>query len=250
MKKLKKPVLFALTLIPAALAGGLFTALYQLDLYDPAILANMVTQVGSVEMILLVSVIQIAVYTFVCGFIGYILANKIGLLRPFRFQKANVLRTLFISVVAGMLFSLDYWTFGKAVPEIAEATKAGLTVYAILASILYGGILEEVMLRLFMLSLIAWLLWKLFCRKWKIIPNGVFIVANCLTAFLFAAGHLPATYMAFGGLTPLLLVRCFLFNGGLGLVFGWLYRKYGVQYAMLSHAAVHAVSKAIWLFFL
>lgn len=53
----------------------------------------------------------------------------------------------------------------------------------------------------------------------------------------------------FGGLTPLLVVRCFLLNGAFGLVFGWLYRKYGIQYAMLSHALLHIVSKTIWLIF-
>ena len=34
----------------------------------------------------------------------------------------------------------------------------------------------------------------------------------------------------------LVLLRCFLLNGELGLVFGWLYRKYGIQYAMIGHA--------------
>ena len=53
----------------------------------------------------------------------------------------------------------------------------------------------------------------------------------------------------FGALTPLILVRCFLLNGGFGLVFGRLYRKYGIQYAMLSHALLHIVSKLIWTVF-
>ena len=34
--------------------------------------------------------------------------------------------------------------------------------------------------------------------------------------------------------------------GGFGLLFGWMYRKYGIQYAMLSHALLHIVSKTVW----
>lgn len=42
----------------------------------------------------------------------------------------------------------------------------------------------------------------------------------------------------------------FLLNGGFGLLFGWLYRKYGIQYSMLSHALLHIVSKMIWILFI
>ncbi len=43
---------------------------------------------------------------------------------------------------------------------------------------------------------------------------------------------------------------CFLLNGGFGLLFGRLYRRYGIQYAMLSHALLHIVSKTVWTLFL
>ena len=53
-------------------------------------------------------------------------------------------------------------------------------------------------------------------------PDGLIEAANIISALLFAAGHLPGT-AAMTTLTPLLLFRCFLFNGGLGLGFGYLY---------------------------
>ena len=45
----------------------------------------------------------------------------------------------------------------------------------------------------------------------------------------------------------MLVLRCFLLNGGFGMAFGWLYRKYGIHYAMFGHALCHMVSKVIWL---
>lgn len=64
--------------------------------------------------------------------------------------------------------------------------------------------MEELMLRLFVMSLLSFILWKLFFRRCnnKQIPAGVFIVANIISAMLFSAGHLPATASMFGELSP------------------------------------------------
>ena len=35
-----------------------------------------------------------------------------------------------------------------------------------------------------------------------------------------------------------------------GLAFGWLYRKYGLRYAMIAHGGCHVVSKLIWILFI
>ncbi|MBQ8258777.1 MAG: CPBP family intramembrane metalloprotease [Clostridia bacterium] len=125
-----------------------------------------------------------------------------------------------------------------------------MTLYGVIASILYGGIVEELLMRLFFMSLIAFLIFKIFCKGRDEVPEKVLVIANIVAALLFAAGHLPATFTAFGELTPMILVRCFLLNGAFGLLFGRLYRKYGLQYAMLSHATLHIVSKIIWFIFI
>lgn len=250
MSRFRKPLIFSLSVLPVAVIAAIFTCLYQFELYPAEILDEAVAQLGSMELIVVIAVIQTAVYTLVCGFFGYILAEKTGLWKPIRFEKPKVIITLLISVVMGIVFSLDYWTFGAVIPGIREAAEAGMTVNGVIASVLYGGIVEEIMLRLFMLSLIAFLIRKLFFRKADSTPTGVIIAANVIAALLFAAGHLPATLITFGELTPMLLFRCFLLNGGFGIVFGWLYRKYGLCYSMLSHAAVHIVSKLIWFLFI
>lgn len=249
MKKWKKPLRFSLAVLPFAAVGAFFTCLYQLDLYSPEVLEQAAAQIGSKEMLVVISVFQVLVYTFVCSFLGYLLADKTGLWKPFRIQKCVLWKVLPVSAVCGILFSLDYWTFGRALPQIKDSYAAGLTPSGILAAVFYGAIIEEILLRLFFLTLIAFLLWKLFfrTRTKEAIPSGVFIAANIAAALLFAAGHIPATAAVFGTLTPLILFRCFLLNGGLGLVFGFFYRRYGIQYAMLGHAAVHIVSKALWL---
>jgi len=251
MKKLKKPLIFSLVMLPIAAAGGYFITFYQIDMYDQTTIDQIISQIGSIGNLTLISVIQAVLYACVLGFIGHILSEKIGLMKPFRFEKTELISTVVLSVLFGIVFSLDYWTFGSWIPKlnVSETTAAGLTLHGWLGAIFYGGVIEEVMMRLFCMSLLAWLGWKLFFRKKEAVPDGVIIAANVLAALLFAAGHLPATISFFGEITPLLLIRCFLLNGGFGLFFGRVYRKYGIHYAMLAHTMLHIVSKTIWTFF-
>ena len=247
--RFRRSLMFALGLLPVALVAAYFTALYQLEILDADTLAQLMEQMGSEAAFIAVYMVQIALYALVMGFVGHILATKLGLMRPARLEWSALKWTLPLAAAAGVLLSLDWWTFGAWITGLREATDLTLSVPVVIASVLYGGVVEEVMLRLFMLSLLAWLGWKVFFRKAEKAPAGVIIAANVISALLFAAGHLPATVMLFE-ITPLVLLRCFLFNGGLGLFFGWLYRRFGIQYAMIGHALAHIVSKLIWFIFL
>lgn len=251
MRKLKKPFLFSLAIFPIAVIAAAFTCFYQLEMYPAQVLEKAIAQIGSKELLILASIIQTAVYTFACSFFGYILAQKAGFWKPLKLEKNKILQTVFWSVILGGLFSLDYWTFGSVIPGVKEATAAGMTLSGVAASVLYGGIIEEIMLRLFFMSLLAVLIWKLFFRGAgkERVPGGAAVAANIISACFFAAGHLPATISIFGEITPLILFRCFLFNGGFGVFFGWLYRRHGIWYAMLGHSLLHIVSKMIWLVF-
>ena len=102
-------------------------------------------------------------------------------------------------------------------------------------------------MRLFFMSLLSLVGWKLFFRKEAAVPVQALIGANVLSALAFAAGHLPVTVQTFGNLTFPLVFRCFLLNGAAGLLFGRFYRKYGLQYAILGHMLFHIVSRTIWL---
>ncbi len=252
MKTYKKPFLLSLAMLPIALIGGIFVALYQFDMYPPEVLEIALEQMGSMEVLVVVAALQTMMYALVCTFFGCIMAEKIGLWKPIHLEKDKFIRVLGISVIFGIVFSLDYWTFGNVIDGIQEAAVVGITFNGILSAVLYGGIIEEILLRLFFMTLIAFLIQKIFYRKIEKdnLPNTIFVWANIIAALVFAAGHLPATITTFGGLTPLLVFRCFLLNGVFGLVFGRFYRKYGIVYAMLSHMTLHIVSKVIWILFI
>ncbi len=130
---------------------------------------------------------------------------------------------------------------------VAEQYTSKPTLYKIVGGLLVGGIIEEVMMRLFFMSLVVFIISKIL--KKQEIPTIIFVISNILAALLFAAGHLPST-ATMTTLTLVLIIRCFLFNGGLGIVFGYLYRKYGIGYAMVAHGISHLISDICMLIFI
>lgn len=249
MNKFKKPLLFSIFVLPVAIIAGICTAITTFHSYTAAIQQQYIAMLGSYFAVVAVSTVQTAMIAFFCAFFGYIISDKIGCMHPLKFKKDILLKTMIITILLGILFSLDYWVFGKNMPQIAQSYKGLTEPSSFLSAIFYGGVIEEIMLRLFFLSLVAFIIWKIFARKYtkEQIPKTVFVVANILAAVIFAAGHLPATIVVFGTLTPMLIFRCFLINGGFGIAFGTLYTKYGIQYAIFAHVGCHVISRCIWL---
>jgi hypothetical protein len=209
---------------------------------------------GSMFIVVALSTIPNLLIAIICTFFGYVIATKVGLMRPLKVEKKPLFITLIWAVIGGVvILGLDMlFPLIITMPDILnaeDATAALLTPMAWVAALLYGGIVEELMLRLFVMSLIALIIWKLFFRKYDndSIPVIVFVIANILAAFLFGVGHLPTLFASFDVITAGFVVRTILLNMIGGLIFGELYRKYGLQYAIIAHAGFHVVMKTILL---
>ena len=241
------------------LVGGFFTGIYILDSYPAELQAQLVEELKqsglgdlSADMVLgAVTAVQSALYGVILGAVGIVLAKKIGLWKDERtLEKKPVIVTSLCAIFGGLLLILpDVLFFGKYSEVIMASYAAKPTVPYILASVSYGAVIEEVMLRLFAMSLVAYILHRLFGKGSDKPQTKLLVLSNVIAALLFAVGHLPATVLMIGS-TPLVIIRCFLLNGGFGLLFGYLYRKYGLRYAMLAHGGCHVVSKLIWILFL
>jgi membrane protease YdiL (CAAX protease family) len=109
--------------------------------------------------------------------------------------------------------------------------------YKVLAAI-YGGIAEELIMRLGVFSLLLWL--------WKLLFEGdtnslrVLWSVNLVTSLLFAAGHLPAT-AALLPLTRPIVLRTLLMNVPVSLAFGFAYFTWGLEASMLAHTCASLV---------
>lgn len=233
------------------LIGGYFTGLYAMGSYPPEIQQEILAQGFDSTKLGLVSAVQSAGYGLVLGAAGIWLGKKVSLWKDERhITKKPLLAALTISVVGGLALILpDLLFFGKYEQVLLDTYAVKPTIPYLLATVTYGAVIEEVMLRLFMMSLVAFVLHILFERKHEGTSVAVLVSANVVSALLFAAGHLPATETMLG-LTPMIVFRCFLLNGVFGLAFGWLYRRFGLRYAMIAHGGCHVVSKLIWILFI
>ena len=230
--------------------GGFCVGLYLMDSYPPEIVAQIQAQGLTPFLLGLVSACQAAAYGLILGALGILLAAKVGLWKnETKFGKKPLMAAVMVAIIGGAGIILpDLLYFGNHIPAVADSYLAKPTAVFILGSVVYGGVIEEVMLRLFLMSLFVFIFHKLFGRGVEKPAPWMLVTSNILAALLFAAGHLPATALLMG-LSPMVLVRCFLLNGTFGLLFGWMYRKYGLRYAMAAHAGCHIISKVIWILF-
>lgn len=96
----------------------------------------------------------------------------------------------------------------------------------------YGGVAEEILMRLFLMTFLIWLGMRLSKRNQ---PTRTGIILSILvTAVIFGLGHLPIT-ASLTALSPLIISRAVVLNGIGGIVFGWLFWKKGLESAMIAH---------------
>lgn len=137
---------------------------------------------------------------------------------------------------------LDPLLLPPAHVQMQDIDGAGNALYGLLASF-YGGIVEELQLRLFLMTLVAWgLTWLLQRRRGfdgRLTP-AVAWCAILVAALLFGAGHLP-TAAAIWELDAGVVTRTLLLNGIGGAVFGWVFWKRGLEMAVLSHFSADIV---------
>ncbi len=188
--------------------------------------------------LILLSLTQSSILVAIVVFFGIKLSTKVGLQTPLIDsymtgrpvpQAKHLCKVAILSglLVAAAILALEF-IFTSLIPVLGTLTTTPLW-QGLLASF-YGGITEELIMRYFLMSLVAWMLFKLF----KTSSSWVMYSAILSTAILFGILHLPAME-ALVDLTPLIIVRTVLLNSIGGVVFGYLYWKHGLEYAMVSH---------------
>lgn len=239
--KLKKSLFFgAIGLIAGGLMGNQLLFLLPVEQkYE------LVSELGSENLFILLSAIQTAILSFVTGFIGLNLSGKLGLKLNFNWNKKSFLLSTFLGFACAISMSvLDRFIFYNFIAE--QISNVRFSISGFLATIIYGGIFEEIFARLFMMSLMGWIALKcLKNQSSEAVPSWVFVFAVIVSALLFALGHLPATSV-FIGLSFPILVRAILLNGLVGIVYGYIYWKKGLAYAMNAHMFTHVFNQLIF----
>lgn len=147
----------------------------------------------------------------------------------------------------------------RAVPAIlaiAAATALILVVYGLasqdaatttpqldiplLARLGYGGVGEEIIARWGLLT--GFMALALRLRR---SPESAFWIANAGAALLFALGHFGALFAMVAHPSAALMAAVVVGNFVPAMGFGWLYRRSGIESAMLAHGGAHALFCAV-----
>lgn len=229
------------------LIASLIAAMYQMTVLTDSMKQQIISQLGSINALIPVAAVQGVLFTFLATFVGLKLARKVNLKLNFKFDKNAFRLSVLIGFATAFIITVsDRFIFAKYLPTTIIKYVFSPTYF--ISGILYGGIIEEVLLRLFVMSLIVLIFWKLFAKTkdYLHIPSWVYISAIILSAILFAAGHLPLTIQTLGMSAPI-LIRCFILNGIGGIGFGYLYWRKGLSYSIYAHAITHIFMQIVFM---
>jgi membrane protease YdiL (CAAX protease family) len=191
-------------------------------------------------------IIQAAILFSIAIYFGLRLAGKIGFRLP-DFNRAYIKSVLWLSIGMGVLagvliilFSLLFWQLTVDFLKVEVAVP----IWKLILACFYGGIAEEILLRLFVVSLFVWISMKIKkTADGKPTTAGI-CISIILSSVLFGLGHLPITGEV-TAITAAIVVRAILLNGVPGIIFGWLYWKKGLESAMIAHFSADVVIHVI-----
>jgi len=212
------------------------------------------------ELLIVITILQSVVLFAVVTFFGLLLSKKIGqenggLRLPIlegilnnekkaKELKALLLPSIGLGVLAGVLIIVLSIPFNNAIPEFKNMETVVPSFWKGFLASFYGGIAEEVLLRLFIMSLFVWIGFKIKKSK-DGSPTSVGVwIAIILAAVIFGIGHLPATAQI-AKLTGVVIARAIVLNGIGGIIFGWLYWKKGLESAIIAHFSTDIVLHVI-----
>jgi len=225
--------------------------------YSLTLQSALIQNLPPLYVVLAATIIQNAVIFAIPIFIGLNLAKKVGLGLPIlegwlegREVKSYLKSILSISIGLGILAGIlitgldSLFALAGITTNIAVAGQIYPPAWQGFLASFYGGINEEILLRLFLMTLIAWIIFKIKkTEEGKPTKIGMWL-AIILSAIIFGIGHLP-TVLAISTPTPLLITRVILLNAVGGIIFGWLYWKKGLESAMISHFSADIVLHVI-----
>ncbi len=214
----------------------------------PQVLREMPDLPAPLWVLLIASLAQSAALFALATWAGVALAPKVGLHAPaFEAVAARrppgpalmpqLLPGLVVGVAGGILLFFILRLAPAAVAELQQRFTPPLV-----ARILYGGITEELLLRWGFMTVLVWLAWRLLQSR-RGAPRVLYIwLAIVASALVFGAGHLPAASVLIGTLTVNIVVFVVVANSVFGILFGYLYWRYGLEAAMIAHGTAHLVN--------
>jgi hypothetical protein len=196
------------------------------------------------------SLVQSLLLVSIAAAVGTALTPRVGLGAPFfealvsgeplwEALAPQILPALVLGVGGALAIVAAYYLFFR--PRLDKPTVRSMEALRLdlgpAARLLYGGVVEEVLFRWGVMTLLAWIGAALLGGPTPAVMWAVILISG----LLFGLGHLPSYRLAGCQVTPLFLTLMIVLNLWATLICGWLFWHYGLLAAMIAHMLYHLV---------
>lgn len=142
------------------------------------------------------------------------------------------------ALIVGLASAAVLYGYGIISSPWFAAAKLPEVPMPIATKLLYGGVVEEIMIRWGVMTLFVWGAWRIAGRPETVKPY-LYIAGAFLAALVFAVGHLPLLFAVMPSPPAGLIAAVILGNTLPGILFGVLFWRRGLESAMIAHASAH-----------
>jgi hypothetical protein len=193
----------------------------------------------------LLAVLQPTVLVALCAALGLWAAPKVGLDAPAvrawsegRSVLPALSQQLLPAALGGIAIAALLVAFWSVVRVQSFAAPVLAFEMPLATKLLYGGIVEELLLRWGLMSLFVWVAWRAGGAA-RPVPAWVVWTGLVASSGLFAVGHLPVLHFLLPNPPERFVALALAANFIPGMLFGWLYWRRGLEAAMMAHALAH-----------
>lgn len=190
-------------------------------------------------------VVNPAILVLAAAFIGWFAAQRVGLAAPVLENslsggdwKRPFLAALKPALIVSIVGAAALLAYGAATAAVFAEQGAGME-QPLVSRLLYGGISEEVVLRWGLMSMVAAIAFRFGAAT-----GAAQWIGNAVAALIFGLGHLPLLFGIMPEAPADLVALVVSANAALGLLFGWLFMRKGLEAAMIAHALTHLFAVA------
>jgi len=231
-------------LLIATLVGAAAAIPFALEVFRPMV-ETAPPPLVPLPVLVVIGVVQnLILFAVVIG-VGLLLARRLGLGAPlvesWLYHEESPVRLrdslkfgVLVGIAVGIVLLIIILPAAPHLPGLPFVSASRAALWKRVLVCFYGGVDEEVLTRLFLLTLLAWFGSRIFQKQKARLSPGTFWMANITAAILFGLGHLPGAALVMH-ITPTIVVLALTLNGIAAIPFGYLYWRRGLEAAMIAH---------------
>jgi hypothetical protein len=173
---------------------------------------------------------------------GYAAASRLRSLPPR--QGGERVRLALRAIALGAAFGIANLAANVGLaamdPAIDQALRERITTMPLWKTAGAAPLLEEVAYRLFLMSVLAWIVAR-FTKN----PRTIFLVAMLVASVGFGLVHVIRPMPGDASVALLYAAGIVVKTSAAGILFTWIFWRWGLPYAMLAHAATNAAHQLV-----